>query len=675
AGRLRSNCEAGFDLPARPARVWFTARAKKRDANDPAAFMAKTSRQRPELPWQKNPVFRFFASLQLAMLLLGVLIVAAIIGTLYESNFDAKIARAYIYAAPWFNVWLVLLALNLTVSALSRMPWQKRHTGFLITHLGIIVLLAGSLLGRLTGIEGTMTLFKNEPPNNHLVTDARALHIAQANGAPQTFSVEVLNRKPSPEHPRFIADLAAGYRLDVVGYSDALAVKMEPEPASDGGVSAVHITIATAMMGQQLDSWLLADDPAHGTFDLGLARLIFKRGAATASTSTPKTENADAVDIEEKIFAFSKVADQVSRAVQGGSTGAKVRLANVQPGGAGEVTVTWNDKTATLDLSKPDQDVPLAGTPFSARIEKYFPDFRMQKGEPVSLSDEPNNPCVLVTLRGHAIPVAAAPAVGDAPAEQNQLTLFVSDGGELSYELQSRKLGRSSGTLKTGESLPTGWADWKLVADRFLPRAIEHFSAAPATPASGNVPRTEGLLVRASKQNETVERWAPLGWQVTMPLESGPARMAYGFKQIPLPIGLRLQEFEVEHDEGTETPAGFKSTVEITNMAGETAIGQCWMNNPISFPDAWPNRFSGLTYKISQASWNPENLAQSTVQILRDPGWSLKWIGSLLVVAGIFTMFYIREPRDLNETRSSRSSKNAKNARFKTSRRGDAMKV
>jgi hypothetical protein len=69
------------------------------------------------------------------------------------------------------------------------------------------------------------------------------------------------------------------------------------------------------------------------------------------------------------------------------------------------------------------------------------------------------------------------------------------------------------------------------------------------------------------------------------------------------------------------------------------------MNNPFSFPTAWWRPWTGFTYKISQASWNPENLNQSTVQILRDPGWLLKWIGSLLVVAGVFMMFYLRPYR------------------------------
>ncbi|MFN2541288.1 MAG: hypothetical protein ABR514_03850, partial [Chthoniobacterales bacterium] len=75
--------------------------------------------------WQRNGVFEFFASLKLAVVLLSVLIVAAIAGTIWESSFDAKVARAYVYGAPWFNAWLVLLAANLTASALSRWPWKK----------------------------------------------------------------------------------------------------------------------------------------------------------------------------------------------------------------------------------------------------------------------------------------------------------------------------------------------------------------------------------------------------------------------------------------------------------------------------------------------------------------------------------------------------------------------
>ena len=50
--------------------------------------------------WQRNRVFQFFASIKLAVVLLSVLIIGAIAGTLWESSFDAKVARAYVYGAP-----------------------------------------------------------------------------------------------------------------------------------------------------------------------------------------------------------------------------------------------------------------------------------------------------------------------------------------------------------------------------------------------------------------------------------------------------------------------------------------------------------------------------------------------------------------------------------------------
>ena len=108
---------------------------------------------------------------------------------------------------------------------------------------------------------------------------------------------------------------------------------------------------------------------------------------------------------------------------------------------------------------------------------------------------------------------------------------------------------------------------------------------------------------------------------------------------------MELLEFEVQRNEGNDSPAGFKSTVRVANAEGRTATGQCWMNNPFNFPGEWWRTWSGLTFKMSQASWNPENLGQSTIQILRDPGWLLKWIGSLLVVSGIFMLFYVKKFR------------------------------
>jgi hypothetical protein len=626
---------------------------------------ASATTSRPN--WQRNPVFQFFASIKLAVVLLAVLIVGAIAGTLYESTFDAKVARAYVYGAPWFNAWLIFLAANLTVSALSRWPWRKHHVAFLVTHLGIITLLAGSLIGRIRGIEGTITLFKGEPPSNRLLVDEHQLRVRDSDGVVKGYPTEFVHRPPTPQKPMDLGLLAGGARLSIVDYAPAIEGKLNPKQLQSGGVPAVHFTIATAMMGQKLESWLMADDRDHGSFNMGLATIELKRGAAPAETKAdaakpPAATNAE-VDIEEAIFAFAKAPEeQIAKVIKGGNSGAKVQLSEPSRDGAGNkgsVLISLNGKTWTFDVAeKLGKDAAMDGSPFTARVENYWPDFRIDNGKPGSVSDQPNNPAVVVVLRGKAVPVTAAPgphgdvkpgAAPDMPADgssaPNHLTLFIGDDGAVSYTLESRKTGRSSGKLELKTPLPTGWADWQLIVDRTMPHAEGWMDFIPNPAPATGTELPDGVRVRISQGGKDVEQWVPAGWQISMPAGTADVQVAYGWKQIPLPIALELLEFEVQRNEGSDSPAGFKSTVRVTNAEGDSATGQCWMNNPFSYPGDWWRTFSGNTFKMSQASWNPDNLGQSTIQILRDPGWLLKWIGSLLIVSGIFMLFYVKKFR------------------------------
>jgi len=638
------------------------------------------SRSIEQPAWQRNPIFEFFASLKLAVVLLTMLIVAAIAGTLYESSFDAKVARAYVYGAPWFNLWLVLLGANLACSAFSRWPWRKHHLAFLITHLGIITLLIGSLIGRILGIEGTMTLFKDEPPANRLLVDQRQLRVHDVDGIVKGYPAEFLHHPPTPQHPRDLAWLASGAHLQIVDYGPAIEAKLSPRPLSDGGEFALHFTIATAMMNQHLESWLLADDPQHARFSMGLANIELKHGTAPdsgtgdSSNRAASTTKDQAVDLEESIFAFSKAPDeQIGRIRKGGSTGVKVRLLAPKDGNKGQVLISSGDNEASFDVAENlGREVAIDGTSLTLKIENYWPDFGIENRKPSSLSDQPNNPVVLVTIHGKGIPVAAAetnphgdgkaitatggPPAMPAPDEQipNRLTLFIADDGAITYELISRKNGKSLGKIDFNQPLATGWADWQLVVDKTMPHAQQWTDFTPVKSEERSTSSTaadfpDGVRVRIQQNGETLEQWVPAGWQIAIPTAPDKTTIAYGWKVIGLPIGLQLLDFEVKRNEGSDSPAGFKSTLGIVTTDGETAKGACWMNHPFSYPGTWWRTWTGLTYKISQASWNPENLNQSTVQILRDPGWLLKWIGSLLVVVGVFMMFYLQPYRRQTE--------------------------
>ncbi len=73
---------------------------------------------------------------------------------------------------------------------------------------------------------------------------------------------------------------------------------------------------------------------------------------------------------------------------------------------------------------------------------------------------------------------------------------------------------------------------------------------------------------------------------------------------------------------------------------GATKTGVAQMNRPASYPGTFFANVTGINYKFSQAEWNPRDLDQTTLQVLYDPGWLLKWMGSLGICIGIAIMFY-----------------------------------
>jgi hypothetical protein len=109
-------------------------------------------------------------------------------------------------------------------------------------------------------------------------------------------------------------------------------------------------------------------------------------------------------------FRFSNAPDeQIGHVRKGGSTGATVRLVAPVNGNKGYVVVSSGEKETIFDVAENlGRDVPIENTPFTLRIENYWPDFRIENGKPSSFSDEPNNPAVLVTLLGKAVPVSEA---------------------------------------------------------------------------------------------------------------------------------------------------------------------------------------------------------------------------------------------------------------------------
>ena len=480
----------------------------------------------PRHAWKRNPVFQFLASLRLAVILLGVLIVISIVGTIAESKFDADTARTWIYEAPWFHLWLIFLAANLICSALMRWPWRKHHIGFLLTHLGIIVVMIGAVVGQIWGVEGTMTLFKGAAPDNALVLQKRQITIRDTDA--QRAVMVRLGRRPLTVRdgdPLPLWSAPSGWQLDAVASSSRLLATFQPNPAPMGS-PAVNVRLQTKAMHQTVEQWLLVGNSDHSRIDLGLITVDFLQGDAPAPAA-----------------------------------------------GASNRAIIRTGKDGAL------------------RVEIFH----------------------------------AGQRTAEAP-------------------------------LTIGQPLGTGWVDWTIEAAQMLPTAAPGFSFNPLPEGQPTPPGQallDGILVRATRGDHKVEQWVGAGWRLSLPTGSFPIDVSYGWEVYRLPFGLVLEDFIVERNEGTDEPASFKSNLAMVLPDGvKDATGSCSMNQPANYPDALWRSLTGLTYKISQASWNPNDLSQSSVQILRDPGWLGKWTGSLILCVGLVMMFMFRRA-DSSKEKSS----------------------
>lgn len=624
----------------------------------------------PFQPVGTKTIFRFFGSVRLAMILLAILIAACVTGTLVETRLDTTVARAYVYDAPWFVVWLVLLCVNLIGSVLVRRPLKARHTGFVITHAGIVILLAGGIIDRIRGVEGMMTLSKGGEACDFLVLPGQAVEAhAPGSGKRITVPIDLALRTPSSRRPIYFK--LGDVRVSAVGYADQLGVKTVVTPGSADQPPAFHVVMRSGVSQEPVERWLVSGDPELSGMDLGPARVLVLPEASSAAVVRGERVAGvgDAQSSREVQFAFSKMPDfGMVKVLTGAPTGVKAlyRFQESQgksdgPGVLELVSASHKFSMAVNDLLA--APVRWKGTDWRIRVLEYFPDFRMEGKKPVSISKQPNNPAVMFEIVGnpgrvttgpdastaHGLPDGHPSLDGAMPPSHptvapGKLVIYHGAGGKLRYESTVRDRIVRSGAIGIGKEFDTGLADWRMRVTEHIEHAVARWETAPVSGAGIERTGSPGLLVRVEKNGQSSTGWvAATGDPLHLDVAGEEIHVAFGQRLHPLPFRVLLEDFEVERNEGTQSPAGFKSRIRfIDPSSGRQLRREVWMNHPADFPYFPGVSLLGTAYKFSQSSWNPENLDETTLQVVKDPGWSLKWIGSLMLCCGIFMMFYLK---------------------------------
>jgi ABC-type transport system involved in cytochrome c biogenesis permease subunit len=129
-------------------------------------------------------LLRAIGSLRLAVLLIALCVVVLAWATLLEKQNGADAARFAVYGTGWFAALFGLLGLNVACATFVRIPWGQRQSGFLVTHAGILILLAGCWATRQYGIEAQLPVLEGQSAHRALQDSLHfELRIASPNEA------------------------------------------------------------------------------------------------------------------------------------------------------------------------------------------------------------------------------------------------------------------------------------------------------------------------------------------------------------------------------------------------------------------------------------------------------------------------------------------------------------
>ncbi|RME15190.1 MAG: cytochrome c biogenesis protein [Bdellovibrio sp.] len=138
-------------------------------------------------------ILKFMGSLELAVLIIISISVIAAIGTFVEARYGATYAQKKVYHSPYMYFVLGLLVINLIQAMVDRWPWKKRHTGFVLAHIGILILLFGAWLTRYYGIDGSLALDIGQTGSHVTLNDTEVSFYSQD---VQNNEYHLLLRKP-----------------------------------------------------------------------------------------------------------------------------------------------------------------------------------------------------------------------------------------------------------------------------------------------------------------------------------------------------------------------------------------------------------------------------------------------------------------------------------------------
>lgn len=587
-------------------------------------------------------IYKFFASVRLAVPVILSLMIVFAVGTIIESLHGTEAATITVYQSPWFSLLLFFLAFNVTASALERWPWKKKHIGFVMTHAGILVVLAGSFITKTYMVDAQMAVQEGDV-ESRISFPETMLYAFPERGS--SWSVP-LPKKAFPWEGQI--ELASGesgfpFKTTLLHYYPKGRLREEIRPA-ENGPAAIQVTLFNTMMTQT--QWLVENDPEKGVLQMGPAKLKF--GGELLTEESPELLGP----YLEFIFAGKTISLPIKKGMTLPAefplkdTPYTVTLLGVYRHAAildGKLVERETpEETAGKDDSfagtNPAVILKLEGNGISETHTAFahFPDFPTMHGL------KPSESGAKIVLK----------TPGQNPADSGNELRFIHTDEGLKAQI---KTGKNIRTIPANpeEETATGWMDLKFKIEKFYPHSESYRVFTPEPNRSERVDAYRSAEILAEQNGISRQFWVAQGLPAQVNFGGKTYHFILGEEKAQVGFKIKLRDFRIEHYPGTNRPASFESDVTLIDdfrgIKKDTTIS---MNEPLDH-----NGFRIFQASYIQQEGSPDI---SVFSVVRDPGIPVKYAGTIIMISGITLMFVTGRlsfrKNDKNKTVSQRTS-------------------
>jgi hypothetical protein len=676
-----------------PAATAITTQARK---PVPVSVVDKPGSQPASLPSPYVRIARALGSLKLAIFSLSFFAVVLAVGTIVESKYSSKVAMELVYRTWWFKLLLAVLAINIFFAAVKKWPWKKHQIGFLITHLGLLTMIAGGLLNSFSGTDSLLVLVDSDesatqskegvPQVSNLMMDRDAGLIRvrlpgkdkvaeydfnpgslpwqrdpKASGSP-TKLLQILDFAAHPLPRTWGVSLDDGTRLDVVAYYPH--VRLEQYSEADEGdpgnrFPGVKVRVFSPQ-GVLPAKWLVPSPHSlmSQVSEVGPSMLEML-GTCPRELLDQFLHPPDANKLGDKgllVFHWKGKGETVGpisvvkaeasdKPISLGKAGLQVRnLEYKEKGRAGDPHRTGKgpeDPAVSFEVFQGEEKVA-ACTAF-ARLAGWL-----------QMEGNPNGNKDLEGLRVWYHP----PDYSYHTKGLRGLLQFVRCDDKLYFRSFHTRPGsfefEDSGPVRADHEPQAVWSgmNFKFQVTDQLKRAVPKNRYVPVNlkPGAEREGYTPAVSARLTGHGESTVVWLRQTGnllvhpdQLLTPVNLGGKtyEVGYSVQLRELPFEVKLLRAEQTVDPGTQSPATYTSYVQLTDAAkkikGRDEV--ITMNEPLNHRG----------YKVYQSGYEPlgfdgsfRPVNRSTFTVGRDPGMYLKYAGTFMLAGGIACMFYMR---------------------------------